>query len=499
MYAILVFLTLLNVYFMSFSVRNGEINFFNDVGRDFLLLRELDEKKIVLIGPRSNISGLYHGPLWSYVNYPAYLLGKGDPVTLGWFWIFLGISALGLGFIGARKLFGTLPALVFILLYSHSLTAHINGMFHSEAPVFLTPFLFFTIVLYAKYKKIRYLIFHLFIAAMIIQLNVGVGIPMLILSLLLIVYLIIKNKLWKHLFAFALIPLFLANFIIFDVRHNFLLSKSAYEFSQFQRIWTPVSTDFWIRNRIESTVHLQIVESLNYFLILPIFLSVLFFSIREIKTSKKYKTVYFLFLYYYLGYMLLSFANKGVILGHFIYLLVPLTSLWFASFLRNKYQLVFLPLLVVIAFLNFQHGLWYIRNLQTSFMEKRQESWRGLLRVADSVLAKTDGKPFGYFVFSPDAFAYGPRYGMIYKFKKANAQASEYVKMQNTFVVSAPAPANDPYMTYVWWVKNPVGIKSESAWKEEFPNGFTALEYKLTSEEQKIPHDKNIELGIHFR
>lgn len=88
---------------------------------------------------------------------------------------------------------------------------------------------------------------------------------------------------------------------------------------------------------------------------------------------------------------------------------------------------------------------------------------------------------------------------MIYNFKNAKVQASEYTKLSTTYVIAAPAPKNDPYMNYVWWVKNPVGIKSEPVWKQEFLNGYTVLEYKLTGAEQKIPHDKTIELGIHFR
>jgi len=54
-------------------------------------------------------------------------------------------------------------------------------------------------------------------------------------------------------------------------------------------------------------------------------------------------------------------------------------------------------------------------------------------------------------------------------------------------------------MTYVWWVKNPVKITTEPVWTEKFGGGYTALEYKLSEKEQLIPHDKTIELGIHFR
>src|SRR3989344_5144927 len=130
-YAILGVLIVLNIFFASYSVRNGEIHFFNDVARDFLLFGEIDAKKIMLIGPRSNASGLFHGPLWTYINYPAYLLGGGNPVVVGWFWITLELCALALGFYGTKKLFGTLAALAFTFLYSTLFIGHINGMFHS--------------------------------------------------------------------------------------------------------------------------------------------------------------------------------------------------------------------------------------------------------------------------------------------------------------------------------------------------------------------------------
>jgi len=477
----------------------GEVNFFNDVARDFLLLREIDNKKIMLIGPRSNVSGLFHGPLWTYVNYPAYLLGQGNPVVVAWFWILLAIISLGISFYIANKLFSTLSAFVFVLLYSTNLITHLNGMFHSDAPIFLTPLLLFSIVLYVKYKKIRYLLFHLLIVTMIIQLNVGVGIPILILSVLLTIYLIFKDKSWKHLFTFLTVPLFLSNFIVFDLRHDFLLSKSAYAFSQFQRTWRPLPYDFWISNRIDQTINLAVSQNSTFLINALIFVIVLIFTIREIKTAGKYKTLYFLIAYYYLGYMLLSFTNKGVILSHFVYFLVPLTTLWFASFFRGKSLKFFLPILAVVTFINIQKANSYIHSLNTSFIEKVPWSWRSTNKVAQAVIARAGKNPFGYFVFSPDAFAYGPRYAMIYHFKASGVNAYEYTKKPITYIIASPPPENDPYMTHVWWRKNPVKITSDPVWTTQFPSGYTIEEFHLSEEEQNIPHDKTIELGIHFR
>ena len=360
------------------------------------------------------------------------------------------IAALTGGFVLAKKLFGTVPALIFIYLYSYSFIDHINGIFHSDTPIYLTPFLFFAIVFYVKSKKFRFLFLHLFIATMIMQLNVGVGIPILILSVIISLFLVFRNRQWKHLTAFLFIPIFLMNFIVFDLRHEFLLSKSAFEFYNFQKYWKPLPLPFLLRNRLESTVHLQFYYSENFYLSLFIFAATILTSIREIML-KKLRMEYLLMLYFYLGYMLLSFTNKGVILSHFIYLMIGLTSLWFASLVRKKYQLLFFPILLLLIFLNFRHEINNIKTLNSTYFGKDFQSWRSLSQVAETIISRQGKNPFRYYVFAPDAFAYGPRYAMIYNFNKAKAHAFEYEKKAITYVVAEPAPKNDPYMTYVWW------------------------------------------------
>lgn len=85
--AFLIIFILYCIYLSSLYVMHGEVHLTNDIGRDFLLLQELDQKMIVLIGPRTNVQGAFHGVLWTYLNYPAYLLGGGNPVTVAWFWV----------------------------------------------------------------------------------------------------------------------------------------------------------------------------------------------------------------------------------------------------------------------------------------------------------------------------------------------------------------------------------------------------------------------------
>lgn len=498
LYLILLLLTLYNLYLSSFSVRLGEVNFYNDVARDFLLLQELDEKKIVLIGPRSSTNGLFHGPLWTYINYPAYMVGNGNPVVVAWFWIFLEAIFLLTSFYMVRKLLGTFPAFAFIAFISVQMVSNMNGIFHAEATFFFMPMFLFTICMYIKSKKNLYLVLHFLALAILIQLEVGVGIQFLMLSAPLIVWFIHKHNLWRHLLTFSLIPIFLSNFIIFDLRNNLRMAKAIFSTGGSLHFFIPLNS--WLENRINNTISLQLFNnSVNNFFVYVVFTFVLIATILLIKSGSKHRHIYLLFLFYYFGYMILSFFNKGILLFHYVYLLVPLTTLWFVSFLGGKYKIFFLPLIGIVFYYSFTFSKGYVVSRE-SIMGKNYNSWKSLSAVAEEVInMQKNNKEFGYFVFAPDALAYQPRYAMTYNFKKAHAKAFEYTKKSITYIIAAPPPGNNPYMTHVWWRKVPVKISSEPVETKKLPSGFTIEKFSLSSEEQRVPHDKAIELRIHFR
>ena len=498
-FALLIALTLYNVYLCSVSALNGEVNFFNDVARDFLLLQELDHKKIVLIGPRSSTAGLFHGPAWTYINYPAYLLGNGNPVVVAWFWLLLEVGFLIACFFIAKKLFGIVPALFYVLILSARMIPHVNGIFHSEATFFILPFFFFTMERYLATKKNAFLALHFLITAILIQLEIGDGIPFFALSCFVALWFIIRNKLWNHLLSFLVIPLFLINLILFDIKHQFRMLTAIISTGTGQKYFMPIND--WIRNRIENIISLELLDqSGDYLLILfIIFIAVVFVSYREIKRKTKLAPVYRLFMFYYFGYMAFSYFNKGTLLYHYIYLLIPLTTLWLVSLIRGKYMYVFGTISVFIYLLTLSFGNTYLHGLKESFINKNPNSWRGLSSISEEIIKRQNGREFGYYVYSPDAYAYQPRYAMLYNFKTSHAKAYEYQKKETTYVIAQQPPADNPYMSHEWWIEVPVGIKAKPVFTKKLSNGYTILEYHLTPEEQKIPHDKTIELGISFR
>ena len=77
-----------SIFFASWYVLNNDIYFGADQARDFHILREVSQKKIILIGPRAS-GDLFHGVGWPYLNYPLFVLGSGNPVAVGWGWVVL--------------------------------------------------------------------------------------------------------------------------------------------------------------------------------------------------------------------------------------------------------------------------------------------------------------------------------------------------------------------------------------------------------------------------
>lgn len=94
------------IFIMSSYLWRGDVLVHTDVARDLLVMKNIVEnKEITLIGPRSSIPGVFHGPLWYYIYLIPFILTHGDPVLMGWFWFTV-----------------VLFAAILFLFISHSLT-----------------------------------------------------------------------------------------------------------------------------------------------------------------------------------------------------------------------------------------------------------------------------------------------------------------------------------------------------------------------------------------
>lgn len=482
--------------FASWYVSHGDIVFQADSARDFNLLRQVDEKKIVLIGPRSS-GNLYHGPLWLYVNYPAYAISQGNPLAVGWNWVLLWAIFTAICFFTSRSLFGEKSALIFTSWATLFGAFHTRYMINPHGAMVIMPLLFYFLVKYLNTLKIKFLLLFFLVLGAITHFELAIGIPFIILSIPLIGYITFKNGRKKHLLAFSVLAITLSNFLIFDLKHNFLLFNNILKFisphtgthiynyyglilDRISNAFTSVS--FLIAN----------IGQVNFFL----FIGLLIVILLQIKANK-FRTFYLSVLYFYFGFFILSFIDKGPILYFYVFPLSSIIILAASTLVNTRLKPLILILFFAIMLLNIQSAIKDI-NLSTNFFGKDTTSWKFLDNMAKKVFQGKEDT-FGYFVYAPDAFAYAGKYAMYYESKKSTKNSKYFVKMPVTYIIAEPPPSDNPYMKSDWWIKNQIKISATPSSILTFPNGYQILKYNLTEEETKISFDPSVDPGINFR
>ncbi|OGD86570.1 hypothetical protein A2870_02135 [Candidatus Curtissbacteria bacterium RIFCSPHIGHO2_01_FULL_41_11] len=496
----------LNLILASWYVLHGDLYTHSDISRDLLLLGEISEKKIVLIGQRAGIDQLFHGPLWLYLNHPAYLLGGGNPVAVGWFWIVLSMFFLVGSFFVARDLLGKTAAYYFVLLLSTFLISHAKDMSHPMGALFTSPFFFFAFYKYVKTLKARYLVFSVLLAGVMLQFEMAGGIPFLLLLVLFSVYLIVKKRNFAHFLAFLTLFLPISTFILFDIRHGFVqlqgwvnfLSEESAAVNYLKIIGdrlnfiTTAGTPFLFVFRHE-WVLMDIANRL---------ISVTFFGLILLMMRRGVQRGFFaLFLYFYFGYFFIASLKHGALLIHQAFSLVPLVFLAFVALLGTKYKQFITILLIGIIAANEIAAIEYV-DASIDFRGKSEDSWSFLHRLEKDIFEGSDAE-FGYFTYSPDAFSYQSKAAMVYgALEHPDKRAFYFEKMPVTYLVLAPAALSDPYAKYFkadWWTKNTLRIDKQPQSAIDYPNGYRVERYELTPEEMTVPWDKSGDTGIHFR
>ncbi|MGE5041796.1 MAG: hypothetical protein ACM3IJ_02745 [Candidatus Levyibacteriota bacterium] len=482
--------------FAAWYVLHGDIVFTSEIGRDFLLLRELDAKKIVFIGPSSS-SGLFHGPLWSYLNYPAYLISGGNPVIVGWWWVVLGILfGIGNYFIG-KKLFNKTVGVLFALMSSLYVSYHTRDMYNPHGAMLLIPAFFFFFVRYLQTKKLKFLIFHIILGGCIIQFQMAIGIPFIILSFAWILVYVIREKKYLDILSFGLVPVLLSNFLLFDLRHQFLITKLAFHFLGSGGRTHPAYGQLLMDrlNMMFSSVEIIRADpggrNLLLFFILLVFLAIQF-------KVKKYRLIYSAFLYFYVGFFALSMINVGgPLLYFYLFPLFPLVFLIFSSFATSPFKPVFYVIFIVVYFFNLQAAFSDIQSSK-GIIGIDQYSWKFLLTASEKIYQGPE-QSFGYFVYSPNVVAYEGKYAMWYTGKNTQSNGKYFSKQPVTYLLIAPPPPNNPFMKEDFWIKNQVHIESSPSAEIKFPNGYKILKYSLNTEAVKVPFDPGIDPGLTFR
>src|SRR5690606_11625167 len=130
-----------------------------DIARDFLLLEDMvSQRKLSLIGGRSSMEGVFHGPLYYWLVLPFFVLSGGNPVAVSFFWLLLYWLFIGSFYYIGKKTINSTFALLSTTIITSLTAFYPAGITHTTVSNMLIIPCIFLAHQYLKKNKIIWLI-----------------------------------------------------------------------------------------------------------------------------------------------------------------------------------------------------------------------------------------------------------------------------------------------------------------------------------------------------
>lgn len=512
---LLIILILFNILLASRWLLDGNLFFHTDIARDFLLMEDIvDRRHLTLIGPRSGaIPGLFHGPAWLYLNLSAYIIGNGNPVFVGYFWLALYIlSILVIYFVG-KKMFDEEVGMLSGLFLSSVTILQVRSLFNPYGALLLSSLFLYFFHRYLQNHNIKTLTFSFLILGFIIQFQMAFGVPILFLTLIYLIYYLFKKKNFSHLVSLLILLIPLSSFLLFDLRNNFIQFNSVANY-----LWGPesfgklnLSLFQLVRMRIKESVidGLGMITQNNFYLTIFLLITFIFGIYKSYRGKDRSRdfSIYALGIFFYLGFWFFTIFFKGAVWNYYYLPFIPIIILLFVSLKKRVNPIIFYGVFSLIYLINVTTGFKDVLFYTQDPLKQDVSTWKFNKIVAEKVFSGSESE-FGYFIFTPDLYGYSPRYALDFYQKKINKKVYPYQKKAITYLVIAPPPVYGRDPNSIWyqkntnseiWKINDIKITKLPTTKILFDNGFIVEKYILSDEEIKIAPNPYLIKDIFFR
>lgn len=350
----IIFLLIVNILLKVPAQAQGIFAFATDQGRDLLEVSKIIyDHKFTLIGPTTGLPGIFYGPWWYYFLSPILFVSGGDPQIVALFFsAFSIITTLLLYFLIKYITKNVLIALVLTIAASMSSTWFGSTSIWSPSLVpFLTiSYIFIIKKIFETNGTIYYFLLGLTLL-LILDGETAFGISIIAFQLFGII-LFRKKFLNKKLYLTILgALLILAPRILFDLKHDFLITKSIINY-----LHNPVihATELTFTNRLmirSSQIFSIITESLfeSHKLVALIFTLLVIALFLYILRKKKVFTIF----------------KKDLLLHYLIFLFIAILIM-FSIFKDNvwDYYLIGLPVIFICILAKIFEYLYKITSLK---------------------------------------------------------------------------------------------------------------------------------------
>lgn len=208
---------------------SGNFLFLLDQGRDMMAVKSIVfDHHLTLIGPNTSLQGVFQGPLWYYLLSIPTILLKGNPWGGILLMLLISMSVLFVVYFWAKKNFGIKAALLMTFLFAVSSEAAAAATYSwNPHPMWLMTVIYVICFYSLIFSSKKY---HLLIWPIIgLMFNFETALAVFIFVATFIYLIIFNRKLLATRYFLIGLSLFAITFspqILFDLRHNFLMTKS---------------------------------------------------------------------------------------------------------------------------------------------------------------------------------------------------------------------------------------------------------------------------------
>lgn len=487
-----------------------------DQARDLLLVKGIVlDHDLTLIGARTGMGGIFHGPLWLYMIAPFFFIFQGDPfLTLVPLFLIVSLSLIISGFFVGWRLYNAFYGLLFAFLLTLSATLIESVLFTSNAQLapIVVLFYIYTTIKYIRTGNEKYFIFSLFFIGLGFQFESAFAFLLIFLTAFAI---LLRKKLPKlKNILLGIIALFIpiSTFIVFDLRHNFLMTSSFIKL-----ITSPIKPlegfekysnfSFRVVDRITAFFNsykspLFEYSNLTYILLIIIILSPIFiliynyFKKKKIKVEKDYIFILFspIFIFtLYIFYPLPLWPHYLFPISIFIIMLVIQSIRLIYNISIFKYLVILFLVMLTLPSIIWIKNSYLSKDLPIT---KSDGSYKNQLNVANWVTDDAQNKEYSYFVYTPGILTYNMDYLMWWLNYRKNLKTPSKEKVKSTYLILYPHDKNDND-AHNYWKKNVIKTNGEVILRKKFNGGIIVEKLNVSNDEEEV--DLNYFQNLIFR
>ncbi len=478
---------LLGFFLRAQEVISGNYLFLLDQGRDMMDVKGIIfDHKLTLIGPYTSLGGVFQGPLYYYLLAIPLFIFNGDPWGAMLLMLLISMTTLGVCFFFMKKLFGIIPAVITLVLFAASPEAIAAATYiWNPHPMWLLLVVYSFLLFYAVQEKKWAVIVLWSIVALTFHFEIAFGV-FLSIATMCCLFLFKRSLFQKKLFWVGVIlgGIFFLPQILFDIRHDFLMSSSVLKIFQGQSqglVTGREENEFFDRtiqnfttlknNYISTFIHegkFWFLPFLILFITIPVFFYYSFIKKGFSMSEKLFlRILLFIIGFIWICSLFYPFPLRYWFLTGFQTFYILCMGLILGKLFQKKYgKIILIMILAVILYYSFfRLDTLYVHPLDDGGVAKI----KGKLAAIDYIYEDANSKDFGVLFFAPPVLTDNYDY-LIWWYGSRKYGYTPYSEKKGSVYLLIEPDSSNP-TSYNGWLETVIKTGKVQSTKK-LPSGF---------------------------